>query len=63
VIPYGEIHSPTAPQWQEDVHNRFNVPMIYASGDNEWTDCHRAEAKGAGLERGRPVSVSGTPIG
>jgi hypothetical protein len=25
-----------------DLFNRFNAPFIYVPGDNEWTDCHRA---------------------
>ncbi|UWQ16479.1 metallophosphoesterase [Jannaschia sp. M317] len=26
--------------------NRFAAPTLYAPGDNEWTDCHRAKAGG-----------------
>ncbi len=25
-----------------DIFNRLNAPTLYALGDNEWTDCHRA---------------------
>ena len=45
------LNTDADPQWQEDVYNRFNqfnAPMIYTPGDNEWTDCHRIKAKGAG---------------
>ena len=25
-----------------DMYQMFNVPFVYTPGDNEWTDCHRA---------------------
>jgi hypothetical protein len=28
--------------------NRINVPVIYAPGDNEWTDCHKTKQKSSG---------------
>ena len=48
---YPLLNTNADPQWQLEVYNRFNqfnAPMIYTPGDNEWTDCHRAKAKGAG---------------
>ena len=31
---------------QRDFMNRFASALIYTPGDNEWTDCHRAQAGG-----------------
>jgi len=28
--------------------NRINVPVVYAPGDNEWTDCHKSRQKYSG---------------
>jgi hypothetical protein len=29
-----------------DLFNRFTAPFIFVPGDNEWTDCHRANNGG-----------------
>src|SRR5262245_16406747 len=34
--------SDTVFQNRFDLFNQFNAPFIYVPGDNEWTDCHRA---------------------
>ena len=47
VIHVGDIKSGTSPctdalfQEQLDFMNKFEAPLIYTPGDNEWTDCHR----------------------
>jgi hypothetical protein len=52
VVHVGDIKSGTTPctdEWFGEVARqfaRFRVPLVYAIGDNEWTDCHRPAAGG-----------------
>ena len=43
---------PTAnPGWNRKVYDifaRFNDPLVYTPGDNEWTDCHRKRSGSSG---------------
>jgi hypothetical protein len=41
-----ELCSDARFQISADLFNSFRDPMIYAIGDNEWTDCHRANNGG-----------------
>lgn len=39
------------PGWNQRVYalmQRFNAPVVYTPGDNEWTDCHKAKEKSSG---------------
>ena len=51
-IHVGDIKSGSTPcsdqefQNQLNFMNRFENPLIYTPGDNEWTDCHREKAGG-----------------
>ncbi len=69
VIHVGDIHSgkqfcteaydqAIAAQW-----TRFQDPLVYTPGDNEWADCHKA-AQGGGVSINRtPVdSANGDPV-
>jgi hypothetical protein len=37
----GSVCSDDAYQTVRELFNRFEQPLIYTPGDNEWTDCHR----------------------
>jgi hypothetical protein len=41
-----EVCSDERIQLSADLYNTFQDPFIYAIGDNEWTDCHRANNGG-----------------
>ncbi len=41
-----ELCSDARLQLSVDLYNTFKDPFIYAVGDNEWTDCHRANNGG-----------------
>lgn len=39
------------PGWNQRVYSlfqRFNAPVVYTPGDNEWTDCHKSKEKSSG---------------
>lgn len=43
--------STAIPTYNQNVYaffQRFEVPVVYTPGDNEWTDCHKAKEKSAG---------------
>ncbi|MFN0113619.1 MAG: metallophosphoesterase [Paracoccaceae bacterium] len=52
VIHVGDIKAGSTPcsdaliTDQRDFLNRFDAPVLYTPGDNEWTDCHRKAAGG-----------------
>jgi len=45
-LPAGSV-----PTWNESifaVFERFNAPVVYTPGDNEWTDCHKKKELSSG---------------
>ncbi len=46
-------------EWVRDEFNTFTDPVVYTPGDNEWTDCHRANNGGYQPAR---VRVPGAPV-
>ena len=39
------------PGWNQAVYSqfqRFNAPVVYIPGDNEWSDCHKSKEKSSG---------------
>jgi hypothetical protein len=70
IIHDGDIKSGASPcsnelyQQRRDEFNRFNKPLIYLFGDNEWVDCHRPAAGGFDpLERLAALRKVFTPDG
>jgi hypothetical protein len=53
----GEINAD--PSVRRVVHETFADPLVYTPGDNEWTDCHRAD-NGGYLPTERLATIRGT---
>lgn len=50
------------PGWNQAVFQRFQkfeMPVVYTPGDNEWTDCHKAKEKSSGDPAKELASVRG----
>jgi hypothetical protein len=69
VLHVGDIHSGkqycTQPYDQSiyDLWTRYEDPLVYTPGDNEWTDCHKAAEGGNVYVNGQPVDyANGNPI-
>jgi hypothetical protein len=42
----------TAPDGSQITSPGFSKPLVYTPGDNEWSDCHKVKANGAGVVTG-----------
>jgi hypothetical protein len=70
LIHVGDIHSgkqyctESYDQSIFDLWQRFNDPIVYTPGDNEWTDCHKAGEGGNVTDsNGHPVDyANGNPV-
>ena len=50
------------PGWNQAVFQafqKFNAPVVYTPGDNEWTDCHKSKEKAAGAPLKELAAVRG----
>jgi hypothetical protein len=54
--------STSNPGWNQavfQVFQRFNAPLVYTPGDNEWTDCHKSKEGASGDPLKELASVRG----
>lgn len=59
ILPPLATSIPTYNQSVFGLFQRFEVPLVYTPGDNEWTDCHKAKEKSAGAPLKELASVRG----
>lgn len=69
VLDVGDIHSGkqfcTEPYDRSifDLWTRFEDPLVYTPGDNEWADCHKTAEGGNVFVNGQPVDyANGNPV-
>jgi hypothetical protein len=69
VLNIGDIHSgkqyctQAYDQSVFDLWTRFEDPLVYTPGDNEWADCHKAAEGGNVFVNGQPVDyANGNPV-
>jgi hypothetical protein len=59
-LPVSSIPAGASPGWNQSVYNvfqKFNKPMVYTPGDNEWADCHKTKQFASGSPAKELASV------